>query len=225
MPWILKIGFWRRNQLHSEVGKKTSRERFTTVRSIADYSLKFRFNWNRSHRIFRKLDLMRRSTVHGDPYWEAVTIRDGHPFRSFAALCFADGLSPFLADAKLPSIKPSAQSIRPFRSSSRIRRRQALSKEPSFAHAWKRRWQVDLAGYFAGNSFHGAPVLKIHKIPLRISRSEALGRPLPSTLFVGVLKNRRMCFHSLLVKSIANPGYEKLRRDCFGPSGLAKTRI
>ena len=162
--------------------------------------------------------------MYCDAYWKTVSIRNGHPFRPLAALRLPDSLPPFLAAAKLPSIKPSAQSILPLRSSKRIMRRQALLKEPSFAHLWSRRWQLDLAGYFAGNSFHGAPVLRIHKIPLKISRSEALGRPLPSCLRDGTLKNRRMYFHSLLFKSIAESSFlRNYDGIASAPSGLAKT--
>src|ERR1700751_4170068 len=45
--------------------------------------------------------------------WQTVAVCNGHDFRTLAALCFANFGAPFLAGAKLPSIKASRTSKTP----------------------------------------------------------------------------------------------------------------
>src|SRR5436309_9352834 len=46
-------------------------------------------------------------------YGQAVAVRNRHDFRAFAAFCFSNLRAPFLAGAKLPSIKASRTSKLP----------------------------------------------------------------------------------------------------------------
>jgi hypothetical protein len=48
---------------------------------------------------------VRYSTVHVDSNWKPMAVRDCDDLRSLATFCLADLGTPFLAGAKLPSIK------------------------------------------------------------------------------------------------------------------------
>ena len=65
-----------------------------------------------------------------------------HPLRTFALLGEADTRPPFLAGAKLPSAKVSAQSSWPWRSSCARKARHAVSQTSCSSHRHRRRQQV-----------------------------------------------------------------------------------
>jgi hypothetical protein len=101
-----------------------------------------------------------------------------HPLRALAALGFADSVAPFLAGAKLPSIKLSLQSSWPRASSSVRKRRHTLSQTSCSSHKRSRRQQVaGLTPKSEGKSRQRAPVLSTHKIPSSTARLSLHGRP------------------------------------------------
>lgn len=100
-----------------------------------------------------------------------------HPLRSFAFLGFPNAEPPFLAGAKLPSMKVSDHSRVPLSSSSLRKALQILSQTPSFSHRWSLLQQVAGLGYCGGRSFQRAPVRSTHSIPSRVERSSCQGRP------------------------------------------------
>jgi len=101
-----------------------------------------------------------------------------HPLRALAALGFADAVAPFLAGAKLPSMKLSLQSNWPCSSSSARNRRHTLSQTSCSSHKRRRRQQVaGLMPKSEGRSRQRAPVLSTHKIPSSTARLSFHGRP------------------------------------------------
>jgi hypothetical protein len=67
------------------------------------------------------------------------------------------------------------------RSSKSLASASSMSRNfPERTHSWSRRWHVWYGGNFSGISCQRAPVRKIQRMPLTISRFDRLGRPLPS---------------------------------------------
>jgi hypothetical protein len=102
-----------------------------------------------------------------------------HDLRSLTTFRFADLRSPFLAGAKLPSMKASRTSSRP-----RICRSSATASRtprmiPDRTHCWNRRWHVWYEGYRSGKSAQGAPVRSTHRMPLRTLRRPLQGAAAP----------------------------------------------
>jgi hypothetical protein len=73
---------------------------------------------------------------------------------------------------------------------------------PCCTHCWNRRWHVWYGGYRWGKSFHGAPVRRIHKIPLSTWRGSLAGRPLGSLDGVDDTMMGSIRFHCSFVSSI-----------------------
>jgi hypothetical protein len=123
-----------------------------------------------------------------------------HPLRPFAPLRVADAGPPFLAGAKLPSAKASAQSSWPWASSWATKARQALSHTSCSSQSRRRRQQVLGDGYCWGKSFHRAPVRNIHKMPSKQGRlGVGLGPPRGDGWGSG--NKGAMCSHCALVSS------------------------
>ena len=125
-----------------------------------------------------------------------------HDLGAFAALCLADSKTPFFAGAKVPSMNASRISILP-----RSYRSSASSwvmrlKTPCLTHCWNHLWQVWYGGYRWGKSFHGAPVRRIHKIPLKTCLGSRPGRPRGSLGGVNSLIIGSIRFHCSFVMSI-----------------------
>ena len=151
---------------------------------------------------FDKLYLMGRSAFNVSGDRKTSSVCDCHDLGAFAALCLADSKTPFFAGAKLPSMNASRISILPrsFRSSTNS---WAMRwKTPCPTHCWNRRWHVWYGGYRCGRSFHGAPVRRIHKIALRISRGSRALRPLGSLTGVKDKIMGSIRFHCSFVSSI-----------------------
>jgi len=130
--------------------------------------------------VLDKSYLAPRSTLdtYGDRKTRAVC--DCHDLGPLALLRFPDAEPPFLAGAKVPSMKASDRSIFPRSSKSSASARSIFSIVPSSTHCWNRRWQVWYDGYLLGRSFQRAPVRNIQRMPLRTSRVSRQGRPRPS---------------------------------------------
>jgi hypothetical protein len=138
--------------------------------------------------------------VSGDRKTRSVC--DCHDLGAFAALRLADSKAPFFAGAKLPSIKASRMSIWPRSYRSSTSSCAMRLKTPWSTHRWNHLWQVWCGGYRWGISFQGAPVLRIHKMPLKTARRSWVGRPLGSLAGVNFLMIGSIRFHCSFVISI-----------------------
>jgi hypothetical protein len=104
-------------------------------------------------------------------------IDQNHPFRALSSLRLADFGPPFLAGAKLPSMKHSSHLIKSASASSARNARHSSRRVPSSSHFFRRRQQVAGLAYRFGSPLQGAPVQRIHRIPSRQRRSSTRGRP------------------------------------------------
>jgi len=159
---------------------------------------------------------MWRSTFNPNGDRKTSAVCNCHDLGPLATLGFPDFGAPFLAPLKEPSMKASLGSIPPrsYRSSARFRR--TFSRVPSSTHCWKRRWQVWYGGYRSGMSFQGAPVLKIHRMPLRTSRDSRQGRPLPSARRRSFGRRDSTTSHCLSVRSMHAFSHESRFCQFFG---------
>jgi len=109
---------------------------------------------------------------------------------------------PFFAGAKLPSMKASRMSIWPRSYRSCTSSCALCLKTPCSTHRLNHLWQVWYGGYRWGISFQGAPVRRIHKMPLKTARKSWVGRPLGSLGGVNSLMRGSIRFHCSFVISI-----------------------
>lgn len=128
-------------------------------------------------RLFDERDFVRTRRVQVVSQRNTFAVDHHHPLRSLAAFGLSDAFAPFLAGAKLPSIKHSLQSSCPRSSSWARNARHASSQTSSSSQSRSRRQHVEGLGYSLGRSDHGAPVRSIHSIPSNTLRSSAQGRP------------------------------------------------
>lgn len=126
---------------------------------------------------FNEFNLMRTCFMCGYGDRKTIAVCNRHDLGTLATFSFANSIAPFLAAAKLPSIKHSPISILPLFLRSTASLTSIFSHTSASTHSWNRRWQVWYGGYFSGKSFHGAPVRQIQRIPLRIARLSTRGRP------------------------------------------------
>ena len=139
------------------------------------------------------------------PYGERNTnsVCDCHDLGAFPFLSRSNTSPPFLALAKVPSIKHSVMSIFPRSRRSDARACSSLSQEPLLHQCLWYRWQVWYGGYLPGRSAHGAPVRHIHKIPLSTARGSCLGLPRVSLLWKILVSGFSNTSHCLSLMSIA----------------------
>jgi len=81
-----------------------------------------------------QFDFMWSSTLDVYGNGQTVAVCNGHDFRTLAALCFANLGAPFLAGAKLPSIKASRTSKTPLALRSNARASRTLFITPDRTH-------------------------------------------------------------------------------------------
>ena len=140
----------------------------------------------------KQLHLRRGRRVHVKSERSTLAINQYHELCSLAPLGLSDFRPPFFALAKVPSTKHPFQRICPFSFNWARKARHIFSKMPALVHCCNRRWTVLLVPYREGNSLHGAPVQRIHRIPSKHFRSSAGGRPpLRSFLRQGFLRTGR----------------------------------
>ncbi len=138
--------------------------------------------------------------VQGDR--KTICVCNCHDLGALATLGLANPGAPFLGAEKLQSKNVSSRSSLPrFRKSS-AKPVRILLITPNLTHRWKRRCTVAGAPYRRGRSFQGAPVRKIHNIPLRTGRCSFHGRPRPSGRLGSAGMNSLTMFHCSSVKSI-----------------------
>src|ERR1051325_508748 len=151
---------------------------------------------------FDERGLVRRSTLDADGERKTSAVCHCHDLGPLAALGLPDMRPPFLAGAKVPSMKHSERSKPPRSSRSLASASSTRRKTPAWTHCWKRRWQVVCGGYLSGKSFHGAPVRKIQRIPLSTARVSFHGRPRPSSHTGGSGINGSSIAHCSSVRSM-----------------------
>lgn len=180
--WVTIVTFVRNEPLWIFPGSTTS---LTGHRDVCKRLVQeLHFRWGRRVQV-----VSQRNTLAVDHH---------HPLRALAPAGFADAEPPFLAGAKLPSIKASDQSSWPRSSKSARNTRQALSQTPCSSQSFSRRQHVEGLGYFLGKSAHGAPVRRIHKIPSKTLRLSIQGRP-PCLDFLGFGNSGLIFFHCVSV--------------------------
>lgn len=188
--------------LDSSLPKKTVIETIAIICFVTNQSLWVFIDETTIQRLLYEPDFMRRSTCNANGDRKTSAVCDRHDLGALSAFGLANAKPPFFAAAKLPSMNVSVKSIPPRSRRSVTSARKTLSSVSSSTYSWNCRKQVGYDEYRSGGSFHGAPVLNIHKIPLRTSRGYLYDRPRPSF--------RRRCFgnsgamisHCSFVKSI-----------------------
>lgn len=150
---------------------------------------------------FRKCSFSRRGTFQPNSQRKTLTVDQYHPLRALATLGFTDGIAPFFAGAKLPSIKVSSQRSKPSESSAPRSARQASSQTPCSSHCFNRRQQVEGDGNSSGRNRHAAPVCSTHRMPSKQARLEAQGRPRLSLRRIGGGNNGSINSHCASVIS------------------------
>ena len=198
------ISFMRSNQVNAPFIGQALIQFIAVVRSVANHLVRQMLQKTSIQRFINQGYFMRSSTgcVNGDRKTKSVC--EAHNFGAFALFGFTHTIAPFLAGAKVPSIKPSLRSMPPCSFKSWASAVSILAKTPDSVHRWKCRWQVLLGGYRSGISAHWAPVRKIQRIPLRTARESCGGRPdIPgSALGFGIYSAIRC--HCSLVRSICH---------------------
>ncbi len=124
-----------------------------------------------------QLDFRRGGSVKVVSQRNTRAVDHHHPLRALAPLGFADSAAPFLAGAKLPSIKDSLH-FNCWRSFSSPRKaRQIVSQTSCSSQSRNLRQQVEGEENSSGKSCQRAPLRSIHKMPSNTLRSGAGGRP------------------------------------------------
>jgi hypothetical protein len=126
---------------------------------------------------FRQSYFCGRCRGNGASQRNTLAVDHHHPLRALAPPGFPDSGAPFLAGAKLASMKASCQSKAPAASSCDRKVRQIFSHKSCSSQRRKRRQQVTGLGYRSGRSCHRAPVRSIHRMPSKTARLLTLGRP------------------------------------------------
>lgn len=168
-------------------------QRVAVISLVGDQAFGFCF-WTTSavtryrnglQRFLEERDLARGRSLQVVPQRNSLAVNHHHPLRALAPLGFPGAGAPFLAGAKLPSTKASLQSSCAFSSNSARNALQTSTQTPSSSQRLSLLQQVEGLGYSFGKSAHGAPVRNTHRIPSKILRLSAQGRPpfLPASSF------------------------------------------
>jgi hypothetical protein len=172
------IGQGWNDRLNAPTGE-SSTERVRVIRSVRDQAIGTlpgsprrvgTRDGDRGERAFEERDLVRRRRVQVCSQRSTCAIDHHHPLRALAPLGFPNRGPPFFAGAKLPSAKHSSQRSLSASCSSARSARHSASNVPSASQSRSRRQHVVGLPYRRGNSLHGAPVHRIHKIPSKHRR-------------------------------------------------------
>ncbi len=200
---LLTIGFMRSDQFNALMSQFLV-QRITVIGSISNQSFGTLLDKAAGERSFDQSDFMRRSTFNGYGDRKTSAICHCHELATFAPLGLSHPSTPFLAMTKVPSMKHSVKSSLPRSLTSLTSTRRIFSNTPACTHSWYRRWQVWYGGYRSGRSRQEAPVRRIHRMPLRISRSATLGLPRPSVWRGGLGSKDFTIFHCSSLRSIGS---------------------
>jgi len=132
---------------------------------------------DRRDRLLEEFLLARTGRIQVCSQRSTLAIDQKHPLRTLALSRVPDSGAPFFAGAKLQSPKHSSQRTFSASFNSASNARHSASNVPSSSHWRRRRQHVVELPYVLGNTFHGAPVHKIHRMPSKHLRSSAGGRP------------------------------------------------
>ena len=134
-------------------------------------------NLDLPQRLFNQRNFLRSRRVQPASQRKTFAVDHHQPLRAFAFFSFSDGKTPFFADAKLPSIKHSLQSIFPWSSNRARNCRQIVNHRSCSSQSLNLLQQVLGLGYASGKSCQRAPVFKTHKMPSHTLRLSLHGRP------------------------------------------------
>ena len=165
-------------------------KRATVIRFIGDqlfraglWATAFLTNPDGPQRRFRQRHFVMISRGQVQSNGQPIPIGHCHHFGAFAHFGHSDARSPFLAGTKLPSRKAWAHSSL-FSASRRLSNaRQTRSQVPSSDHWFNRLQHVVGDPYLRGRSAHAHPVFSTYKMPFKVVRSSARGRPRPGFCF------------------------------------------
>lgn len=174
----------RRNHRHS-LSRQTLIQRITVVSLVANQALGSLVGEAGCECFLDERDFGRASRVKVDGDWSTSAVCHCHELRTLAPLGFADAAAPFLAPAKVPSIKHSSKPKSPCWLKCRARVLSTLSSTPLLTQAANRLWQVWYGGKRSGKSCHRAPVRNIHSTPFITSRASRAGLPRKPTRGLG----------------------------------------
>lgn len=177
-------GAMRANQFNPSRVQRSS-QFVAVVASIGNQSLRFAFgptspgtrHCDRGQRALNQGYFRRRGFNDSASQRNARAVDHHHPLRPFAFPGVSDAEPPFLAGAKLPSIKHWLQSSFFPASSSLKNIRQICSHRSCCSQSRNRRQQVLALGYSFGKSRHRAPVLRTQRMPSSTRRLSLHGRP------------------------------------------------
>ena len=153
------------------------------ISSVSDQPLRFAafaiagLHFDAGKRRFDKLHLRRGSLLQVYSERSTRAIGQYHKLCSLAAFSLPDQRTPFLARMNMPSMKHSSQRTFCWSDNWFKKARQRFSSTSLSAHSARRRWTALFEPYLLGNSLHGAPVQRIHRIPSKHLRSSRGGRP------------------------------------------------
>jgi hypothetical protein len=153
-------------------------QRIAVISPVANQSLGQFIDKDFGQSVSDKGDFMRRSRSCVDGERKTCAIRNCHELATLAPLGRSHSCAPFLATINVPSMKHSLRSKPPRSSRSAAKVSSTWRSVPSRTHCWNLLWQVWYGGKRDGRSYQRAPLRKIHKIPLRTSRSSRRGLPL-----------------------------------------------
>ena len=204
---ILGFGFFtpfamRRNHFNVSLIKQSLVKSITVIGLIANDLIRSILSKATVDGGFNKFYLMGRSAFNVSGDRKTKSVCDCHDLGTFATLCLADSKTPFFAGTKVPSMNASRISIWPRSYRSCASSWTMRWKPPCSTHLWNHRWQVWYGGYRWGKSFQGAPVRKIHKIPLKTCLRSLVGLPRGSFGGVNSLIIGSILFHCSFVMSI-----------------------
>src|SRR5215472_2365215 len=173
-PATLAVGS---NHFSAELPEHFIVQRVTVVTLVADKTLGQIRDEPLLQRLTDQFHFSRASTAcaYGDR--KTIAVCNCHDLGALSTLSLAHTEPPFLAGAKLPSIKASLRSSPPRSLRSCATASSTCSRTFERTQFWKRRCTVWYAPYRRGRSFHGAPVRSIHRIPFSVVRRSVHGRP------------------------------------------------
>ena len=177
----------RRDHLDITLIKQSLIKFVAIIRFVTDKSIRSVCGKTAVNRSLNQFHFMGRSAFNVSGDRKTRSVCDCHDFGAFAAFCLADSKTPFFAGAKLPSMKASRISIWPRSYRSSTSSCAMRLKSPCLTHCWNHLWHVWYGGYRCGKSFHGAPVRRIQRIPLKTARGSRAGLPLGSLAGVNSL--------------------------------------
>jgi len=202
--WLATISFVRCNQFHAVRFGQLLVKLIAVIRFVTDHFFRQIVQHASIQRSLHQRYFMWAGTARVYGERKTFSVAKAHDFGAFAAFGLAHAVAPFFAGANVPSMNPSLRSMPPRWRRSSANAVRIVSKTPWRVHCWNRRWHVLRGGYRSGKSFQGAPVRRIHKMPLRIARASWGGRPeRPGPAFEAGTSSAIRC-HCSFVRSISH---------------------